>query len=77
MYKNQFLHSEHVIMSKSLRDKLSKLPKKRQSAIQNRTNELIAQERTLQDLKLTRENADLSNGQEGRAPLAPTLDCSN
>jgi hypothetical protein len=39
-------------MTKSLNDKLKALPKKRLDAIQNRANDLIAEELTLRDLRL-------------------------
>lgn len=40
------------MMTKSLTDKLNVLSKDRQEAIQARTNELIAEEMTLRDLRL-------------------------
>ena len=49
-------------MAKSLNDKLSVLPKRRQAAIHKRANQLIAEEMTLRDLRLAlqRTQQDLS-----------------
>lgn len=49
-------------MTKSLHDKLSALPESRQSVIQSRTEQLIAEEMTLRDLRLAlkRTQKDLS-----------------
>ena len=50
-------------MTKSLSEKLQKLPKKRQKSIQARTTQLIAEEMTLRDLRLAlhKTQQDLGN----------------
>ena len=50
-------------MTKSLIEKLQKLPKKRQKSIQARTTQLIAEEMTLRDLRLAlhKTQQDLGN----------------
>lgn len=67
-------------MSRSLEDKIKSLPKERQQKIQQRTNELIAEEMSLRDIRkaLKQTQEDLGNklhiGQDGISRLEKRSD---